>query len=104
MKIEVLYWPGLLGPDPHWLPEVRLAAGGDRGHGGGQRRGAGAGAVLYCTVLYRGALYCTVQVLYWWPHWRLRCTHAPCSLHTAHTVLATVTSNHCRSFPIYICF
>ena len=62
------------------------------------------GLVLYCTVLYRGALYCTVQVLYWWPHWRLRCTHAPCSLHTAHTVLATVTSNHCRSFPIYICF
>ena len=62
------------------------------------------GLVLYCTVLYRGALYCTVQVLYWWPHWRLRCTHAPCSLHTADTVIATVTRNHCRSFPIYICF
>ena len=63
MKIEVLYWPGLLGPDPHWLPEVRLAAGGDRGHGGGQRRGAGAGAVLYCTVQGCTVLHCTGAVL-----------------------------------------
>ena len=56
IKIEDPYWPGLLGPDPHWLQEERLAAGGDSGHGGGQRRGAGAGAALYCTVL---GVHCT---------------------------------------------